>query len=257
MAAGEEDAAGREPLEDAVSRGSLAAGNSTTTTNAPPLTANGQPPAANPDSPVAKQRALIADYMARHEQLAVQHPLATPCATCRHRLEQSPTKDETVPHCTWAGRPRQVTFKVLQAESAAAPVIPVCKQYAPTGSWADLIPEHAQPPQMPRDWLKEQILLLAAAATSNWDGGFVPFEFLTGRPLSKSEKHTDWFANQLNEQIGDLSLGQVWTLFIWAMSEWQRAKGQKFTLALNGSGVQFAAYQEVGLEEREVMSTEC
>jgi len=249
----EEEAVSREPFEEAVSRGPLAAGTSTTTTNTSPLTANGQPPAANPqppaanpDSPVAKQRALIADYMARHEQLAVQHPLATPCATCRHRLEQSPTKDETVPHCTWAGRPRQVTFKVLQAESAAAPVIPVCKQYAPTGSWADLIPEHAQPPQMPRDWLKEQILLLAAAATSNWDGGFVPFEFLTGRPLSKSEKHGDWFAQQLNEQIGDLSLGQMWTLFIWAMSEWQRAKGQKFTLALNGSGIQFATYQEVG-----------
>ncbi len=246
LAAGEEDAAGREPLEDAVSRGPLAAGNSTTTTNASPLTANGQPPAANPDSPVAKQRALIADYMARHTQLAIQHPLATPCATCRHRLEQSPTKDETVPHCTWAGRPRQVTFKVLQAESAAAPVIPVCKQYAPTGSWATLIPEHPQPPQMPRDWLKEQILLLTAAATSNWDGGFVPFEFLTGRPLSKSEKHGDWFANQLNEQIGELSLGQLWTLFVWTMSEWQRAKGQKFTLALNGSGVQFATYQELG-----------
>ncbi|MBK9052975.1 MAG: hypothetical protein IPL78_19295 [Chloroflexi bacterium] len=249
----EEEAVSREPLEEAGSRGPLAAGTNTTTTSASPLTANGQPPAANPqpptadvDSPVAKQRALIADYMARHEQFAIQHPLATPCATCRHRLEQSPTKDETVPHCTWAGRPRQVTFKLLQAESAAAPVIPVCKQYAPTGSWADLIPEHAQPPQMPRDWLKEQILLLAAAATSNWDGGFVPFEFLTGRPLAKSEKHTDWFAKQLNEQIGDLSLGQMWTLFIWAMSEWQRAKGQKFTLALNGSGVQFATYQEVG-----------
>ncbi|MEI2607304.1 MAG: hypothetical protein V9G20_01605 [Candidatus Promineifilaceae bacterium] len=216
-----------------------------------PLTANGQPPAANPDSPVAKQRALIADYMARHTQLAIQHPLATPCATCRHRLEQSPTKDETVPHCTWAGRPRQVTFKVLQAESAAAPVIPVCKQYAPTGSWATLIPEHPQPPQMPRDWLKEQILLLTAAATSNWDGGFVPFEFLTGRPLSKSEKHGDWFANQLNEQIGELSLGQLWTLFVWTMSEWQRAKGQKFTLALNGSGVQFATYQELGWKVKE------
>lgn len=245
LAADEEDAAEREPLEEVVSREPLAVGNNTTT-NMSPLTASGQLPAANPDSPVAKQRALIADYMARHTQFAIQHPLATPCATCRHRLEQSPTKDETVPHCTWAGRPRQVTFKVLQAESAAAPVIPVCKQYAPTGSWANLIPEHAQPPQMPRDWLKEQILLLAAAATSNWDGGFVPFEFLTGRPLSKSEKHTDWFAQQLNEQIGDLSLGQVWTLLIWAMSEWQRAKGQKFTLALNGSGIQFATYQELG-----------
>ena len=241
-----EEAVDLQPLEEAVSHGPLAAGNSTTTTDASPLTANGQMPAANPDSPVAKQRALIAEYMVRHEQFAIQHPLATPCATCRHRLDHSPTKDETVPHCTWAGRPRQVTFKLLQAESAAAPVIPVCKQYAPTGSWTDLIPEHAQPPQMPRDWLKEQILLLTAAATSNWDGGFVPFEFLTGRPLSKSEKHTDWFANQLNEQIGDLSLGQMWTLFIWAMSEWQRAKGQKFTLALNGSGIQFATYQEVG-----------
>ncbi len=251
----EEEAAGKE---EAVSRGPLAAGDKTTATTPSSLTASGQPPAANSqppaadvDSPVAKQRALIADYMARHAQFAIQHPLATPCATCRHRLEQSPTKDETVPHCTWAGRPRQVTFKVLQAESAAAPVIPVCKQYAPTQSWATLIPEHPQPPQMPRDWLKEQILLLTAAATSNWDGGFVPFEFLTGRPLSKSEKHGDWFANQLNEQIGELSLGQVWTLFIWTMSEWQRAKGQKFTLALNGSGVQFAIYQELGWKMKE------
>ncbi len=259
LAANKKEAVSRGPLaagkEEAVDREPLAAGNSTMA-NAPSLTTNGQPPAADSqpptaevDSPIAKQRALIADYMARHTQFAIQHPLATPCATCRHRLEQSPTKDETVPHCTWAGRPRQVTFKVLQAESAAAPVIPVCKQYAPTGSWATLIPEHPQPPQMPRDWLKEQILLLSAAATSNWDGGFVPFEFLTGRPLSKSEKHTDWFANQLSEQIGELSLGQLWTLFVWTMSEWQRAKGQKFTLALNGSGVQFATYQEAGWKQ--------
>lgn len=253
LAVGKEEAAGKE---EGVSREPLAAGNSTMA-DAPSLTANGQPPAANSqlpaadvDSPVAKQRALIADYMTRHNQFAIQHPLATPCTTCRHRLEQSPTKDETVPHCTWAGRPRQVTFKVLQPESAAAPVIPVCKQYAPTQSWADIIPTHPQPPQMARDWLKEQILLLSAAATSNWDGGFVPFEFLTGRPLSKSEKHGDWFTNQLNEQIGELSLGQVWTLFVWAMSEWQRAKGQKFTLALNGSGVQFATYQEVGWKQQ-------
>jgi hypothetical protein len=250
FAVGGEGAVGDEPLaagqKEATSREPRSGGNKTTTATPSLPAANSQPPAADVDSPVAKQRALIADYMARHEQFAVPHPLATPCATCRHRLEQSPTKDETVPHCTWAGRPRQVTFKLLQAESAAAPVIPVCKQYAPTGSWADLIPEHAQPPQMPRDWLKEQILLLSAAATSNWDGGFVPFEFLTGRPLSKSEKHGDWFAQQLNEQIGDLSLGQMWTLFIWAMSEWQRAKGQKFTLALNGSGIQFATYQELG-----------
>lgn len=250
FAVGEEGSVGDAPLaagqKETTSREPRSGGNKTTTATPSSPAANSQPPAAEVDSPVAKQRALIADYMARHTQLAIQHPLATPCATCRHRLEQSPTKDETVPHCTWAGRQRQVTFKVLQAESAATPMIPVCKQYAPTESWATLIPEHPQPPQMPRDWLKEQILLLTAAATSNWDGGFVPFEFLTGRPLAKSEKHGDWFANQLNEQIGELSLGQVWTLFVWAMSEWQRAKGQKFTLALNGSGVQFATYQEVG-----------
>ncbi|MCZ7673773.1 MAG: hypothetical protein M5U34_44985 [Chloroflexi bacterium] len=69
--------------------------------------------------------------MKRHEQLAANHPFATPCGRCRHRLDSSPTKDESVPHCAWAGRLRNVTFKSLEPSDENAPHIPVCRQFAP------------------------------------------------------------------------------------------------------------------------------
>jgi hypothetical protein len=71
-----------------------------------------------------------------------------------------------------------------------------------------------------------------------------PFEFLTGRPLSAGESYGDWFAQQLETQGGDLSPAQLFTLFIWAHSEWQRARRREFTLPVNGHGVQFARYKE-------------
>ncbi|MCB0031488.1 MAG: hypothetical protein KDE28_26440, partial [Anaerolineales bacterium] len=58
--------------------------------------------------------------MQRHTQLAANHPFATPCGRCRHRLERSPTKDESVPPCAWAGRLRNVSFKLLAATDPPA-----------------------------------------------------------------------------------------------------------------------------------------
>src|SRR5690606_21780918 len=100
----------------------------------PNETAVPTPPAK--DSPIVKQRTQIADFMKSHEQLAVNHLFATLCGRCRHLLDSSPTKDESVPHCAWAGRLRSVTFKVLESDgtgsgaSASLP-IPVCRQFAP------------------------------------------------------------------------------------------------------------------------------
>lgn len=181
--------------------------------------------------------------MQHHEQLAVSHPFATPCATCRHRLEVSPTKDESVPHCLWAGRLRNVAFKQLQPADGNGPIVPVCRQYAPTQPWSETIPTHANPPELPRDWLKAQILHLADEGNRHQSGRNV-FEFLTGRPLGSNESYGDWFRQQLEEQIGDLSDGQLFTLFLWSHSEWQRAQRRDFLLPVNGSGVQFATYQE-------------
>jgi hypothetical protein len=100
------------------------------------------------------------------------------------------------------------------------------------------------PPGLPREWVKEQILYLVKAA-NQYGSKRHAFEFLTGRPLSANETHGNWFARQLDEQIGELSDAQLFTLFVWAHSEWQRAKnGRLFSLPINSSGMQFAEYTE-------------
>ena len=197
------------------------------------------------DSPIIKQRAQIADFMKRHEQLAANHPFATSCVRCQHRLDSSPTKDESVPHCAWAGRLRSVTFKTLGSDAKNAPHVPVCRQFAPNHPWHELIPGHSSPPEMPREWLKEQILHLVKE-TNRHDSNRNAFEFLTGRPMGANENYSDWFSQQMEAQGGDLSNAQMCTLFIWAHTEWQRARHGSFSLPVNGNGVQFATYQEHG-----------
>jgi len=213
------------------------------------------------DSPIAKQRAQIADFMKRHEQLAAGHPFATPCGRCRHRLDSSPTKDESVPHCAWAGRLRSVTFKVLQpdgknAGASANLTVPVCRQFAPNQPWHELVPGHPSPPEMPREWLREQILHLVKDANRHGSdrgrGDRNVFEFLTGRPMGANENYGDWFSQQLDAQGGDLSDAQLFTLFVWAHAEWQRARGSQFSLPVNGHGVQFATYHERSWRIKEV-----
>ena len=199
--------------------------------------------ALSPDSPIVKQRAQIAAFMTGHEQLATSHPFATPCGDCRHKLTASPTKDESVPHCAWAGRLRSVTFQVLTTDDKNAPRVPVCRQFAPNRPWAERIPAHPAPPEMPREWLKEQLLLLVTEANRHGSERNA-FEFLTGRPMGANESHSDWFSQQLATQGGELSDAQVFTLFVWAHAEWQRAKGQSFSLPVNGRAVQFALYRE-------------
>src|SRR5690606_7329625 len=200
------------------------------------------------DSPIVKQRAQMAAFMKQHEQLAATHPFATPCRRCRHRLDGSPTQDEAVPHCAWAGRLRSVSFQVLEPQGESqAPHIPVCRQFAPDQPWHERIPAHPSPPEMPREWLKEQILHLVGDANrhSNSNGNRRnAFEFLTGRPMGSNENYGDWFAQQMDTQGGDLSDAQLFTLFVWAHTEWQRVRHGLFSLPVNGKSVQFATYHE-------------
>ena len=207
------------------------------------------PAAQTPDgagsapAPIVRQRAKIAAFMRDHEQLAAGHPFATPCAGCRHRLDASPTKDESVPHCAWAGRLRTVAFRVLAPDDGQAARVPVCRQYAPAAPWAELIPAHPQPPGLPRAWVQARITDLAEAAGRRRSTGNA-FEFLTGRPMTANESYGDWFARQLAAQVGDLSDAQLFTLFVWAHTEWERAGGRSFRLPVDGKGMQFAGYQE-------------
>jgi hypothetical protein len=158
-------------------------------------------------------------------------------------LDSSPTKDDTVPHCAWAGRLRKVSFKVLHPDVDQAPKVPVCRQFAPNQPWHELIPAHPSPPQMPREWLKAQILHLAGDANRHGSNRNA-FEFLTGRPMGAKENYGDWFQQQLDGQGGDLGDAQLFTLFVWTHAEWQRAKGRQFSLPVNGNGMQFATYHE-------------
>ena len=238
-----EDEAARAEKEPAAAPTAASAQASAACTQPPPAASSTPPAAPAGPSPVEKQRALIRDFMDEHGRMAVGHPFASSCAGCRHLLDRSPTKDETVPHCAWADRPRRVHFQVLSPAQGDGPVVPVCRQYAPAGAWESLIPEHPEPPGVPREWLREQILKLADAGRTYGDAHH-PFEFLTGRPMSSSEKYADWFEAQLAEQIGNLSDGQLFTLLLWAAAEWQRGQGKPFSLPLN-DGVQFATYKTV------------
>ena len=191
-------------------------------------------------SPITIQRHQIATFIETHEQLASNHPFATPCRHCRHKLDKSPTKDDTVPHCTWAGRPRRIYFQQLKSKEKQAPVIPVCRQFAPKDPWSERIPAHPSPCTVPRDWLKTNILHLVKQINRMGDRN--AFEFLTGRPLRNSENYGNWFADQFTSQSGELSNEQLFTLFIWAHSEWQRLRRQPFLLPIND--IQFATYSE-------------
>ena len=148
-----------------------------------------------------------------------------------------------MPHCAWAGRLRNVSFKLLSPDDNKLPQIPVCRQFAPNQAWHEIIPAHPSPPKLPREWFKAQILHLVKAANQHGSNRNA-FEFLTGRPMSQNEAYGDWFQQQMASQGGEMSDAQLFTLFVWAHSEWQRIRGNEFILPTNGNGIQFANYRE-------------
>lgn len=234
---------GQLPKKDQPARGTAASSQ----TAAPQTAATAVTAADNKPAPIIKQRQQIADFMQQHEQLTSSHPFATPCGQCRHRLAVSPTKDEAVPHCAWAGRQRNVSFKLLVVDNpqpdASRFTVPVCRQFAPSQPWAELIPAHPEPAGLPRDWLKAQIRHLVDAGNRHHSDRNT-FEFLTGRPMAANENYGDWFHQQLESQGGELSDAQLFTLFVWAHAEWQRANNRTFSLPQNGHGKQFVVVQE-------------
>ncbi|MCB0078039.1 MAG: hypothetical protein KDD73_11550 [Anaerolineales bacterium] len=202
-----------------------------------------------PRSPIQRMRQQIADFVQRHATMDTDHPYATPCNRCQHQLTHSPTQNPAVPHCAWASRLRNVSFHALIAtEGPERRPIPVCRQFAPQDRWRDLIPHQGPTSALPagttRPWLHQQLLALVADASAA-SRGQEPFEWLTGRPMNATERSDEWFATQLNEQIGELSDAQLWQLFLWATAEWQRHKRSHRAFLLPMAGGQLIALQAV------------
>lgn len=197
-------------------------------------------------SPVQQKRAQIASFMARHSELAGKHPLASHCAFCQYKRADSPVKDSDAPPCDWAKGSVKADFHVLlPAGNAKGPHIPICGQFTSTQSWKERIPAHPQPPQIPRDWLKMQILAHTAKVNGHIKGrDYYALEWLTGRPI-KSESHNDWFPKQLEQNLGELSDAQLFTLLVWAIGQWHDKDSFPKTMPVDGAGVQFAVYRRV------------
>ncbi len=175
---------------------------------------------------IADQRALIHSYIEHHTEMSgARHPVATRCEDCRHHLDGSPTKDPDVPPCQWAARRHRVEFVVRTPIESKGPEVPLCWQFAPARSWNDVIPEHPAPPGVPREWMVAVIREMVQAVGKRkapTSSSRLACEHLTGRPLKAAESHKGWFIEALESQIGNLSDGQLWTLFTWVTADWMR-----------------------------------
>lgn len=159
---------------------------------------------------------------------------ATCCAACRHHSppvgQGAGEAEPDAARCAWHKGNHRVFFHTIQL--AGGPAIPLCRQYAPAAPWEQLIPPASVAAlPLPRDFLLTVIpALIAEAQRHNPAAGSHserPFEFLTGRPLSGSQDHRDWFTQRLADNAGQLSDPQLWTLFTWALSEHFRLTHQR------------------------------
>lgn len=171
-------------------------------------------------SPIELMRARIRMYMAHDENSGRKpHFMASACSGCQHKLDGSPTSDPAVPHCAWASHTRGVTFKAISGAGFEQMV--VCYQYAPERPWREIVPEYPTAPQLERGWLEQKI---SALVNDRKSGDYKPFQWLTGRPMSSNERWDDWFLEQFAKQKGELSDGQIFTLFLLVADEWKRAE---------------------------------
>lgn len=205
---------------------------------------------ANPDSaataapsPSQLKRQQIAAFIQAQAAAPAGYYGATRCAACRHHTppagQGEGAEESDAARCAWHKGNHRIFFHTIQLNGG--PAIPICRQYAPAAAWEQLIPPapgiDALP--LPRDFVLESIRRLTAEAQRHQPtpGSHTehPFEFLTGRPLSGSQDHRDWFARRLADHAGQLSDAQLWTLFSWALSEHFRLSAQPpWPLLLHG-----------------------
>ncbi len=206
--------------------------------------------AAAPGANDKEHHKIIRAYMDKHGTSQIDHPFATPCSRCKFKLEGSPLSgNPTAPHCAWSKGRRKMTFREIvptdNAMAAQFPPIWQCGQFKPNQMWKELIPAHPTPPPLPRSWYVQQVKSLSHNASSLYsaydDVALYPFHFLTGRPMSASERWSGWFEAELEAQQGDLSDRQMYTLFIWTVAEWHRLRNSSSAIPLpvDGNAQQF------------------
>jgi hypothetical protein len=121
----------------------------------------------------------------------------------------------------------------------------VCQQYGPGQQWHEIIPEHPAGNSLPREWMISY--LLEMVKISGQLEGYKPFQWLTGRPMRSGEDYSRWFAEQFAAQQGNLSDGQILTLFVLAHDEWKRTRkydDKSFFIPVGGAFQMVAARLE-------------
>jgi hypothetical protein len=186
--------------------------------------------------PIDTQRSNIQMYMDMHVTYD-SHFMATPCATCHHKLTKSPVKDETVPHCAFASGLKNVKFETIVADGETLEIA-VCRQYKPNLTWRELIPAYPHKNTLNRSWMIDQIKKLSK---HSYGQDRYAFEWLTGAGAGPNDRG-DWFTQTLDEQHSELSDEQVLTLFVLVHAERDRSKPHssgKFSIPTNATFTQF------------------
>lgn len=182
------------------------------------------------NGPIVKQRARIADFIARHTELAVDHCLATTCATCEFKLEASPVKsDPDAPHCQWAARLKEVEFLVREPINGLGRCFPVCRQYrhADGPNWRDRIPYWPEKPSLDRATMLRMIRNLAYDQNAGVSQSYrTVLECFTGRGKTKDESMTKAFAALLTDQEPMLGNEQLFYLLMLVYAEWEPTHGE-------------------------------
>lgn len=203
---------------------------------------------ANPATNDTTTQAAIRHFMQTHTDFNTAHPFATPCARCRWKRDSSPVVSKpSAPPCEWAKGNRKLGFELLtaRAKETGFQSVPVCRQFKPAAEWQEIIPPFPHDVPMPPQWIVHRIYTLVENAQRRSYGSYgeldpMPFEFLTGRPFATSENYDAWFKEQFENAVGDLSLKQLWTLYLWATAEWERVRSaQTILLPVNNQSAQF------------------
>lgn len=184
-------------------------------------------------SDVKGQRRLIRRFLEHHlECEGVRHPLATRCDECVHRLQTSPTKNPRVPHCQWAARRRNVSFHALYLSddvTRTKAVIPICDQFMPKEQdWSELVPKYPHPVTLSRSHMIQ--LIEHHDEGRKYSSHTLPQ--LTGCPMRAADRWGNWFAEQFDDQVGNLSDEQLMTLLLWVLAQWQLREKKVATVLL-------------------------
>ena len=174
------------------------------------------PPAPAADSPQVVARAQIGAYMMLNELGdGASHFMATPCSRCKHELDGSPTADPMVPNCAWAAGSLPVKFDRLIATDSQLQDVPICRQFHPKESMADIVPEYPlNGMEIARAMMVDHIQLVIDAG----NGLRHPFEWLSGVQVQKRPV-VNWASKLFKEESGSLSDGQIFMLFQLAANE--------------------------------------